>query len=313
MFKFLKNGKGFIKPILKNFTVDNNVVPFDYETNTAKAHDILKVANFHIMDYSVKQTIDILLLSAIYKKFDYNLLLKAEKKIVKVLKDLDEDDLAKVLYSFSCLGYNSTKLNFMVERSLITRLDSGVNPDTFISILKSIKGHKGLVISKGLYLALRNYIDKSVKNFNTIQLADVFINLVQLISILPEGYIDDTDSILVKLIYESLEAKIEEIGVNKVAMVYFIIYGHRKSIKPKVFDKIEFEKGEVYTRMLSQGVSELSTKMIYHVFLANHFTDYILDTEVFNKLLEERVLQDIASCLTSVFNSLIFKIFNNIY
>jgi hypothetical protein len=293
---------------------DNKISKADFKANQGKAFDILKVANYEIMNYSVKKTIEILYLAAIYKKFDLNLLMKIEKKLVHVFKDLDESDLCKVLYSFSLLGYNSNKLNFIIERSLITRLEK-MAEESFVEILGSIKTYKKFVISKGLFMAIQGYINKNFKNFKPNILADVFINFIKLIPNLPESYRqDDVDNLLANM-SDSIFANLDKININKIALIYFVLFGHERNKQPKFLEKINFNKSNEILQILMIRYPELFPRIIYQVFLANYFTDYITSQDIanLNNLLEMRILDLLEQFLPSEINSIILMINNRAY
>jgi hypothetical protein len=321
MLKFLKKfqpRKNFAKfSIIKYFGATNllekdivketgsQIVEFKpYESNIKRAEELLKVANLDIMNYSVKQTIEVLLISGMYKKFDYILLQKIEKKLINVLRDLDHDDLAKVIFSFSNLNYNSNKLNFMIERVLINRFQN-MPESAFTAIIKSLKNYRGLFISKGLYLAIKGYILKNLNTLTADQSTEVFLVVTKLLTKY-DTYSDSQDDLIARL-YDTVMKNIAQVNINKVASVYFVLYGYTAAHKPQVLNNIDVKFNPLFMDLLGEKSSDLLPKKLYQIVLANHFNDFI-EKEIIhnmNELLERKVSDSLALFTPDEVNTII--------
>jgi hypothetical protein len=226
-----------------------------FELNLSKAQEVLKVANITILNQPVLNTIEILFMCSIYKNYDPQLIPKIETKLSMSLRDLDERNLSKVLHSFSVINYNTKNLNFLIERTLVNRLDNITIP-IFVKILKSLSMHKTFVISTGLLNVIKSYIDKNILKMNVDQLASVFIEY---------SNIPNSNSEMLKKLYYEIEKDYDKLNSNILAYLYFIING---GIRNKGFEEI-VTKPE-YIDIIVANDSP-NPKLIYLLVLANHF------------------------------------------
>jgi len=82
----------------------------EFELNSkrkkAKIYDILKVVTTHLNSTNLNDSIQALQLAVTYKSYPKEFLSKIEEKFLKNLSDLDQDNLAKVIYGFYELNHS---------------------------------------------------------------------------------------------------------------------------------------------------------------------------------------------------------------
>jgi hypothetical protein len=226
-----------------------------FEKNLEKAQEVLKLANINILNQSTMNTIEILFMCSIYKNYDPELLRKIENKLSRTIRDLDEKNLSKVIHSFSVINYNTNNLNFLIERTLVNRMEKITLP-IFIKIIKSLSMHKTIVISTGLLNVIKLYIQNNIDKMNIEQMASIFIDYAK---------IPNSDKTLIKSLYDGIENEYDKLNPNMLAYIYFIING---GIRDKGFEEI-VSKPEFVDVIIRHD--KYNPKMIYLLVLANHY------------------------------------------
>lgn len=179
----------------------------------------------------------------------------------------------------------------MIERSLVKNFDKLTSND-FTIIFKSFG--KAKLASKQLQKYFNIFIDKNVNSFSYFECVDILINYPRVINNIEIFSLD----MFLKL-HSLINQGIDKLQINRTVNLYFVLYGTEDE---RIRKSIPYDNR--FSTLITEKQSNLTSKHIYLLFLAHHFSKIALPTELVS-IINNYTLKNFDSFLPEELNNII--------
>jgi hypothetical protein len=260
-----------------------------FEKKSKEIQDLLKVINTKFDTLDVDNLIKTLLLCAKYSH-PPELLKKLEKRLIKHVTSMKEDQVVNTMLGFNSLNLKSNSILFAFDRILGKDLMS-YNKNSFVNIFKCISKYgknQYITFSQNIQLILRNYIEKNISKFSLSDLCDIFLYYPYILKTIPES--KDTE------IYSNLLSHIlpfiENLDVSRLSRLYFLLYSNKSDkIVSKLFEDLRYEYTDSFFNKFSSSEIKITKEVIYQIILTHHFSNEIFKSKNAEEKFKDFIIQ----------------------